>query len=48
MDESPGLSGNGIDNVDQDHDDDDDGVVGGPTVEAYVNLAKTACKYCVT
>lgn len=53
MDESPGPSGDGVDNVDQDDnddndDDDDDGVVSGPTVEAYVNLAKTACKYCVT
>ena len=25
-------------------DDDDDGVVDGPTVEAYIDLARTACK----
>ena len=48
MDESPGLSGDGINTVDQDDDDDDDRVVDGPTVEVHVNLEKMACKYCVT
>jgi hypothetical protein len=38
-----------IDNNDNcDVDEDGDGDVDGPTVEAYIDLAKTACKYCRT
>jgi hypothetical protein len=33
---------------DKGRDEDDDGVVDGPTVEANVNLSKVPCKYCMT
>jgi hypothetical protein len=36
------------DNHPDDVDDDDDGVVAGPTVLAYVNLAKTIRKYSIS
>lgn len=46
------CSNNGHDksaaNVDGDEDDEDDGDVAGPTVEAHVDLAKTPCKCFVT
>jgi hypothetical protein len=56
-DEGPGLSSDSVDNVvqrDKDKDkhdgdgDDDGGELDGPTVEAYVDLAKTACKHSIT
>ena len=49
LDNGDGNSVDGIsrENID-DEDDDDEGDVAGPTVEAYVDLAKTACKYCMT
>jgi hypothetical protein len=34
--------------IDEDEDDEDDSDVAGPTVEAFVNLAKTARKDCTT
>jgi hypothetical protein len=46
-----GHDGNSVTNVnnnkdgDDDDDDSSDGAVDGPTVEAHVDLAKTACKY---
>jgi len=36
------------DNNEDDDKDDDKGDVDDPTVEAYVNLAMMACKYCKT
>ena len=36
------------DNGEGDNDEDDNGDVDGPTVQAHVDLAKTACKYCRT
>ena len=51
-----GLNRNAISNTDDDNGDGDKGdgededgdAVDGPTVEAYVNLAKRACKYYFT
>ena len=45
-----GHDGNSVTNVNDNKDgdddnDNDDGAVDGPTVEAHVDLAKTACKY---
>jgi hypothetical protein len=40
--------GDGAGNIDEDEDDEDDGDVAGPTVEAFVDLAKTARKDCTT
>ena len=39
---------NGL-SVDDDDDDDDDGGynINGPTVQAHVELVKTACEYCI-
>jgi hypothetical protein len=52
MDEAnsdPNIPQLSVDNNDNcDVDEDGDGDVDGPTVEAYVDLAKTACKYCRT
>lgn len=42
------ADGNGTGDVDEDEDDEADGDVTGPTVEAHVDLAKTARKNCVT
>ena len=39
---------NDDDNGEGDNDEDDNGDVNGPTVQAHVDLAKTACKYCRT
>ena len=40
---------NNTDNDDEGDDDEDDNCnVDGPTVQAHVDLAKTACKYCRT
>jgi hypothetical protein len=45
-----GGNGTGVStgSINKDEDDEDDGDVAGPTVEAYVNLAKTACKCFIT
>ena len=52
LDEDPLLVDNGNGNnsndtgdIDEDMDDEDDGAVASPTVEAYVELAKTSCKF---
>ena len=42
------IDGDSAGNVDEDEDDDDGGDVTGPTVEAFVDLAKTACKHRMT
>ena len=37
---------NGL-SVDDDDDDEDSYDIDGPTVQAHVELAKTACEYCI-
>ena len=39
---------NGNTTMDEHDDDEDGGDVDGPTVEAYVDLAKIACEYYIT
>jgi hypothetical protein len=41
-------NGDSAGNVDEDEDDEDHSDVAGPTAEASVDLAKTACKDCTT
>jgi hypothetical protein len=40
------LDSGGTGKIDDGEDDEDDGDVAGPTVEAHVDLAKRACKCC--
>jgi hypothetical protein len=40
-----GDGGNNAGDINEDEDDEYDGAIAGPTVEAYVELAKTSCTF---